>query len=98
MDFCTSGSDGNGVAELIDELVTTDLSRRTPRGVGDHVVLAVRRDGTSVTFPPYGSNLLVCGPSGAGKSTFATGLIERLIDQATMTTVGVFEGAISIRP
>lgn len=80
-DFCTSGSDGNGVAELIDELVTTDLSDRTPRGVGDHVVLAGRRDGTSVTFPPYGSNLLVSGPSGAGKSTFATGFIERLIDR-----------------
>jgi GTPase SAR1 family protein len=49
--------------------------------VGDVVVLAQRRDGAPVTFRPYGQNILVCGPSGAGKSTFATGLIERLIDR-----------------
>jgi hydroxymethylpyrimidine pyrophosphatase-like HAD family hydrolase len=30
-DFCTLGANGRGVAELIDELVTTDLSGRTPR-------------------------------------------------------------------
>jgi 3-deoxy-D-manno-octulosonate 8-phosphate phosphatase KdsC-like HAD superfamily phosphatase len=82
VDFCTRGADGSGVAELIDELVTTDLSGRTPRDIGDPVVLADRRDGTSVTFPPYGHNILVSGPSGAGKSSFATGLIERLIDRS----------------
>lgn len=31
VDFCTRGADGNGVAELIEELVTTDLSGRTPK-------------------------------------------------------------------
>lgn len=31
VDFCTHGADGSGVVELIDELVTTDLSARTPR-------------------------------------------------------------------
>jgi 3-deoxy-D-manno-octulosonate 8-phosphate phosphatase KdsC-like HAD superfamily phosphatase len=81
-DFCTLGSDGDGVTELIEELVTTDLSGRSPRGTGDLVELALRRDATPVTFPPYGHNLLVSGPSGTGKSTFATGLIERLIDRA----------------
>ena len=30
-DFCTLGADGHGVAELIEELVATDLSGRTPR-------------------------------------------------------------------
>ena len=69
------------MAELIEELITTDLSGRTPGGTGDLVELAVRRDGTPVTFPPYACNILVSGPSGAGKSTFATGLIERLIDR-----------------
>ena len=81
VDFCTRGSDGGGVAELIEELITTDLSGRTPGGTGDLVELAVRRDGTPVTFPPYACNILVSGPSGTGKSTFATGLIERLIDR-----------------
>jgi HAD superfamily hydrolase (TIGR01484 family) len=81
VDFCTRRSDGGGVAELIEELITTDLSGRTPGGTGDLVELAVRRDGTPVTFPPYACNILVSGPSGTGKSTFATGLIERLIDR-----------------
>ena len=31
VDFCTRGADGTGVTELIEELVTTDLSGRTPR-------------------------------------------------------------------
>ena len=38
--------------------------------------------GTLVTFAPYACNILVSGPSGTGKSTFATGLIERLIDRS----------------
>jgi hydroxymethylpyrimidine pyrophosphatase-like HAD family hydrolase len=35
VDFCTSGSNGSGVTELIDELVATDLSGRTTRRIGD---------------------------------------------------------------
>ena len=66
---------------MIDELIATDLSQRVTGGVGDVVVLANRRDGVPATFRPYGQNILVSGPSGAGKSTFATGLIERLIDR-----------------
>ncbi|MEP7382953.1 MAG: HAD family hydrolase [Gemmatimonadota bacterium] len=64
VDFCTRGSNGSGVAELMEELVTTDLSARIPGGTGDLVVLAVRRDGTPVTFPPYGCNILVLGSVG----------------------------------
>ena len=43
--------------------------------------LATHEDGTPITFQPYGQNILVSGASGAGKSTFATGLIERLLDR-----------------
>ena len=81
-DFTTSAPNGAGVVQLIDELIATDLSNRPTAGVGDVVVLAERRDGAPATFRPYGQNILVCGPSGAGKSTFATGLIERLIDRS----------------
>ena len=80
-DFTTPGPTGAGVIQLIDELIATDLSQRVTGGVGDVVVLANRRDGVPATFRPYGQNILVSGPSGAGKSTFATGLIERLIDR-----------------
>ncbi|HEY8924239.1 MAG TPA: HAD hydrolase family protein [Polyangia bacterium] len=80
-DFTTSGAAGAGVVELIDELIATDLSRRVTGGVGDVVVLANRADGVPATFRPYGQNIIVSGPSGAGKSTFATGLIERLVER-----------------
>jgi HAD superfamily hydrolase (TIGR01484 family) len=80
-DFTTPAAGAAGVVQVIDELVATDLSDRSTGGVGDVVVLAQQRDGAPVTFRPYGQNILVCGPSGAGKSTFATGLIERLIDR-----------------
>lgn len=80
-DFTTPAATDAGVIQLIDELIATDLSTRMTGGVGDVVVLASRRDGVPATFRPYGQNILVCGPSGAGKSTFATGLIERLIDR-----------------
>jgi len=80
-DFVTPGARGAGVIQLVDELIATDLSDRVTGGVGDVVVLANRPDGVPATFRPYGQNILVCGPSGAGKSTFATGLIERLIDR-----------------
>jgi HAD superfamily hydrolase (TIGR01484 family) len=79
-DFCTRGSNGLGVAELIDELVANDLASRAPGGGGDVVVLASHMDGP-LTFRPYGQNILISGPSSAGKSTFATALIERLIER-----------------
>jgi HAD superfamily hydrolase (TIGR01484 family) len=80
-DFTTAAPNGAGVVQLIDELIATDLSDRATAGVGDVVTLADRRDEAPATFRPYGQNILVCGPSGAGKSTFATGLVERLIDR-----------------
>jgi len=80
-DFTTAADSDAGVIQLIDELIATDLSQRRTGGVGDVVVLANRTDGDPATFRPYGQNILVSGPSGAGKSTFATGLIERLVDR-----------------
>ena len=32
VDFCTAGSNGTGVTELIEELITTDLSQHAPTG------------------------------------------------------------------
>lgn len=80
-DFVTDAPGSSGLVELIDELVTTDLEARTTGGRGDVVVLAETEDGVPLTFRPYGQNILVSGPSGAGKSTFASGLIERLVDR-----------------
>jgi hydroxymethylpyrimidine pyrophosphatase-like HAD family hydrolase len=77
----TRGAAGEGVAELIDELVANDLERAEARLERHHVALGTRPDGATVWLPPYGRNVLVAGASGSGKSTLATGLIERLAEQ-----------------
>lgn len=94
VDFCTHGRAERGVQELIAELVASDLSRRAPRGGGDVIVLGTGPDGP-VTFPPYGHNILISGPSSAGKSTFATGLIERLIERSYQVCIIDPEGDYS---
>ena len=77
--FTTEGEAGAGVREVIDELLENDLSRTLGGTQLPLLSLGARPDGTSVTIPPYGVNVLIAGPSGSGKSTTATGMIEQLI-------------------
>ena len=77
----TRGAAGEGVAELIDEILANDLAAAEARLERHHVALGTRSDGATVWLPPYGRNVLIAGASGSGKSTFATGLMERLAAQ-----------------
>jgi hypothetical protein len=79
-DFVTPGDHGEGVVQLIEELLADDLAHREPLLVRHHILLGRRPDGdeAEVRVPPYGTNLLVAGPSGSGKSTVTTGFMERL--------------------
>ncbi len=79
--FVTRGVAGDGVIELIDELISNDLERMGGRLPQHWVPLGQRADGTPVPLLPYGQNVLVAGPSGCGKSTFTAGIIERLVDR-----------------
>ena len=85
--FTTKAGNGDGVVELIDELIANDLASRKPIGAGDVVVLGVDEAGRPVQLSPYGQNILVVGPSSSGKSTFAAGMIERLIDRSYQVCV-----------
>jgi hydroxymethylpyrimidine pyrophosphatase-like HAD family hydrolase len=76
----TKGTNGAGLAELIDELIATDLSRMHGRLPQNLVSIGLRADGTPVTVAPYGLNILIAGPSGSGKSTVTAGIVERLIN------------------
>ncbi len=80
--WVTRGENGHGVAELIDELIHDDLCRVYGQLTKHLIPIGLREDGTEVTAPPYGINVLIAGPSGAGKSTVAAGIVERLIDRA----------------
>jgi HAD superfamily hydrolase (TIGR01484 family) len=75
-DIVTRGDHGAGVAEIIDEICTSDLGNRML--ARHHVVLGKTQQGDVVRLSPYGINTLVCGTSGGGKSTVAAGLVERL--------------------
>lgn len=96
-------NNGDGLAELIDELIASDLCRMQAKLPQNLLVLGLRADGSPVTVPPYGLNILVAGPSGSGKSTVAAGMVERLIDREYQVCVidpegdyGTLAGVITI--
>jgi len=93
--FVTRASNGDGVAELIDELIANDLERMEGKIERHLVLLGERSDGTEVRIPPYGRNVLIAGPSGSGKSTLTAGLIERLIEKAYQVCIIDPEGDYS---
>jgi hydroxymethylpyrimidine pyrophosphatase-like HAD family hydrolase len=79
--FVTRAENGDGVIELIDELIADDL-RRMEGQLPQHLILmGTRVDGTAVQVAPYGRNILVAGSSGSGKSTFTVALVERMIEK-----------------
>lgn len=80
-DFVTRGDHGQGVMELIDELVANDLHDWEGRLRRHQILLGTRPSGAEVWVRPYGNNLLIAGPSGSGKSTAATGFLEQLSQQ-----------------
>jgi hydroxymethylpyrimidine pyrophosphatase-like HAD family hydrolase len=90
--FTTKGEAGQGVAELIDELIANDLSRMQGQLQQNLIVIGLRADGTPVAVSPYGLNILIAGPSGSGKSTVALGIVERLIERTYQVCIVDPEG------
>jgi HAD superfamily hydrolase (TIGR01484 family) len=81
-DLVTSGDHGDGVIELIDRIISSDLSApEVGRLKRHHIPLGSRADGREVLLSPYGFNLLLAGSSQGGKTTLATGIIERFIER-----------------
>lgn len=77
--FTTRKPNGEGVAELVDELIANDLARFEGKLSQHLVVLGTRSDGSPLHISPYGRSILIAGPSGSGKSTLTAGLIEQLV-------------------
>jgi hydroxymethylpyrimidine pyrophosphatase-like HAD family hydrolase len=96
--FTTAGEAGQGVAEVIDELIANDFSRMQGRLEKHLVAIGIGLDGKAVAVPPYGLNILIAGPSGSGKSTLTVGIVERLIDRAYQVCVIDPEGDYGTLP
>ena len=80
-DRVTAGRHGDGVMELIADLLESDLASRPPRAPRRTILLGTDGAGAEITMPPAGMSVLVAGSSGAGKSTLASGILERLQEQ-----------------
>lgn len=90
-DVITRGARGAGVAELIDELIASDLSHlktlarhRIPVGETD--------EKEKVGIDPAGAGVVVCGTSGSGKSTFTIAVLEQLAESGYQVFVVDPEG------
>ena len=77
-DIVTTAAHGDGVIELIDELLEHELASHEAQLTRHHITLGHDSQGAPVRLSPYGINALVVGTSGGGKSTVAVGLVERL--------------------
>jgi hypothetical protein len=100
-DWVTKGDHGDGVVELIEELLANDLRMVEDRLARHHILLGTTDSGDEITIPAYGPNLLLSGSSGSGKSTLATGLLERMAERGYQFCVidpegdyEAFEGAV----
>ena len=80
-DLVTSGARGEGVRELIEHLLESDLAdivRASPR---HRIPISAAEQRPEFFLRPNGGGLLVAGISGGGKSTLVTGILERLTEQ-----------------
>ncbi len=77
-DWVTASDHGDGVIELIDRMIDSDLADLNGRLTRHDFVLGRAEDGTNVGLSPYDGVVLIAGPSGAGKTTVTTVLLERL--------------------
>jgi HAD superfamily hydrolase (TIGR01484 family) len=69
---------GEGVTELIREMLADDLAKRASLLQRHEILLGKDEREADVTLSPYATSALIVGTSGGGKSTAATGLLERL--------------------
>jgi hypothetical protein len=83
---------GRGVAELVDELIASDLVRMQGQLPQNRIAIASDLDGRAITIAPYGVNVLIAGPSGSGKSTVTAGIVERLVEHAYQVCIVDPEG------
>jgi hydroxymethylpyrimidine pyrophosphatase-like HAD family hydrolase len=81
-DIVTQGSHGDGVKEIIEQLLADDLAAYDGR-LGRHAIsLGLPYDDGEkpVVINPYRNSILVAGPSASGKSTAVSGILEQLAE------------------
>ncbi|HZZ85162.1 MAG TPA: HAD hydrolase family protein [Anaeromyxobacteraceae bacterium] len=98
-DLVTRGASGAGVEEVIAGLLADDLAGLDPPR---HRVALGEGAAGALSVSPAGTRLLVAGTSGSGKSTFASGVLEKLVEKGYQVCLvdpeGDFEGFQGLTP
>jgi hydroxymethylpyrimidine pyrophosphatase-like HAD family hydrolase len=85
-DLVMQGARGNGVRELIDKLLDSDLKQLHHRP-GRGILMGTDLTGHEIRIPVYGTRVLVTGEPAGGKSKLALTVLEQLTDQCYQTCV-----------
>ena len=80
-DLITDSARGEGVIELIELMLDTDLSATITAADRHRVPIGTDADGAPVLLDQVAGSLLVAGVSGGGKSTKVAGILEQLATQ-----------------
>src|SRR5690606_18510962 len=97
-DWVTRGAGAEGVRELIERLVHSNLSHPWQRITRHDVPIGHDASGQLVRISPQGTCLLVCGTSGGGKSTLISAFIEQLSERGYQVCVVDPEGDFPTPP
>jgi HAD superfamily hydrolase (TIGR01484 family) len=79
VDIVTTGARGEGVRELIDRLLESDLAEAEESLARHHLRVGGEGEARHVSVPPYGRTVMIAGASGSGKSTVATAFLEQMV-------------------
>jgi hypothetical protein len=79
VDIVLEGSQGEGVVELIEQIVADDVGMISARRHG--IRMGRDRNDDECQVLPYTGSVLISGSSGIGKSKLATALMERMAEK-----------------
>ena len=66
-DWTTTGQRGEGVSELISQIIQDDLANLDQKLLRHYLEIGKKADGSSFEISPYGNNILLAGTSGCFK-------------------------------
>ena len=95
-DFVTAAANGQGAAELIAEIIDSDLRDRDTTLTRHHLLLGAAADGRQIRVSPFASNILVAGSSDDERRNLTSTFIETLGKQryqfCLLDPRGAFQG------